>query len=220
MAISLVDHNTLSYVPPTPNPHTIPVTCSIGDVIYVLASTNDMSAPSLTGETFSVVSVFNTTTLYRCVATANHTASLIGFTSSTFTPHGAIMAAFTGVNGSVNTFGSLNSATGSSGPASASVTTANPNSLIVLFVETTPTFTFSAGSGYTIIDNLNFSVAEAVDEEANSVTPSSGTVVTPTMTLSGSGGWWAMAVSLSPSGSGGHPNPVLVVPVPPYNSWV
>lgn len=193
MAVTVASHNTVTWV--LPNTYNMSITCSAGDVIYVLSTL----PPSLTGETFSsIASLSGGSTLYRCAASSNHSPSNISFSLGSPNTSGAIGVAFTGVDNSSNVVGSVNSSGGTT--ISASATTAFANSYVALFTQPSPGGTPSAGAGYTLIDYLNFNTI-LVDELANSATPTSGTVVTPTISLSGPTSWSAVAVSLKPSGA-------------------
>ncbi len=198
MAITLASHGGGFVNSGNPSPTvTIPVTCSAGDVIYLLTSSSTIT---LTGETFSLVT--SGFPLYRCVAASAHSGSSLVVTGGAFAPLSAIMQAWTGVDNTHNTFGSIGSSMGTT--ASASVTTAVANSLVALFVDCpNSSVTIAAGSGYTISDVDGPSSWTYGGEYANSTTASSGTVVTPTATLGSSVVWSALAISLAPSSGGG-----------------
>jgi|SRR5579883_3309443 len=197
MAISVASHNhtTWSGQSGGTNESITGLTCSAGDVIYVLIING--TAPTLTGETFTSKGAVGSATLYRCAVTANHSSASIGTTVNTgFAPGCALFVAFTGVDNTQDTIGSVNSSSGSS--ASASVTTAKANSVVCLF-ESSNVDASSAGTGYTLDEHIINTTAVAA-EHASAVTSGSGTNVTPTMTLASAASWSAVAVSLAPSG--------------------
>lgn len=210
MAITLVSHGNTGGNSGAPGSHTftIPITCSAGDVIYVVAATGMGTGPTLTGETFSTIASLPSSSpiaqLFRCVATSAHSSSNISW-SYTGAPiaYCAEAEVWTGVDNTSNVFGSINSgsSSGSAITVNCTVTTAAANSLTIGFSADSFPGGTTAGASYTQTDTGSSPGEQVFSEHANSTTSTSGTNVTVPFSFSGFGTLYGIAVSLSPGGA-------------------